>query len=181
MNRYIPHTFTAGITTRFLVEHADYRDARWHLTLHLRGPESRDLMAIFDGEAHRFAVAFSSTAQWQAGEYAYTLRATDGEDTREIETGRLRVLPDLASLPPGSDTRSEVRIALDAIEAVLGRRATLDQERYRINNRELYRTSISDLLRLRAFYVELLAREEAAAAGRPLFGRQVKFVMRGGG
>ena len=41
---------------------------------------------------------------------------------------------------------------LDAIEAVIENRATLDQERYRINDRELWRTPVTELIKLRQRY-----------------------------
>jgi hypothetical protein len=57
--------------------------------------------------------------------------------------------------------------------AVIEGRATRDQERYRINNRELQRTPISDLIRLRDRYREEARRERAAAKGQSLLGRRV--------
>lgn len=104
-----------------------------------------------------------------AGDYWYSLRATTGTDLVELGTGTLRVLPDLVAAGDGFDGRSQAQIALAAIDAVLGKRATMDQERYRINNRELYRTPISDLLKLRGFYVAQVKRE----SGRSTFGRQI--------
>src|SRR5690606_10716299 len=103
----------------------------------------------------------------------------DGANVYAVESGRVRITPDLAQAAAGFDGRSQNRIALDAIDAVLARRATLDQERYRINNRELYRTPIEDLIRLRSYYATLVAREEATRKGVSPFGRQVKVVMRG--
>lgn len=149
------------------------------MTLLMRGPQVQDLPSERDGARHVWDVAGSDTAAWQAGEYAYTIRATDGTNVHEVESGRVRITPDLAAAPAGYDGRSQNRIALDAIEAVIAQRATVDQERYRINNRELYRTPIGDLIKLRAHYVALLAREESSRTGRSLFGRQVKIVMRG--
>ena len=77
--------------------------------------------------------------------------------------------PDIAQLAAGHDARSHVQRVLDAIEAVLEKRATLDQEQYRINNRELRRTPIADLLKLRDRYRMELQRAKAARNGT-LFG-----------
>lgn len=149
------------------------------MTLMLRGPQAIDLQANRDGARHVWSVPADVTSAWQPGEYAYAIRARSGANAYDVESGRVRIMPDLAAAPVGYDGRSPNRIALDAIEAVLAKRATMDQERYRINNRELYRTPIADLIKLRAHYARLVAQEEAAARGRPLFGRQVKVVMRG--
>lgn len=143
------------------------------MSLHLRGQAAINLTAAPAGTAHQFSAPAADTAGWAAAEYWYTLRATNGTDTIELETGTLRVLPDLVSAVAGYDGRSQAQIALEAIDAVLGKRASLDQERYRINNRELYRTPISDLLKLRAFYVAQVKRENGCKSGRSTFGRQI--------
>ena len=85
--------------------------------------------------------------------------------------------PDIAQLAAGHDARSHVQRVLDAIEAVLEKRATLDQERYRINNRELVRTPVADLLKLRDRYRGELARMKAASKGG-LFGVSARVVFR---
>ena len=81
------------------------------------------------------------------------------------------------SIAAGHDARSHVQRVLDAIEAVLEKRATLDQEQYRINNRELRRTPIADLLKLRDRYRGELARMKAASKGG-LFGVSARVVFR---
>lgn len=141
----------------------------WTVTLHLRGPSQINLVAAPDGEGHKIEADPATTATWAPGAYWWTIRATDGVDVVEIETGDLTVLPDLVNAAAGYDGRSDNEKALDAIRAVIAKRATLDQERYRINNRELYRTPIADLLKLRAFYARAVAREKGKSAwGRPV-------------
>ena len=54
----------------------------------------------------------------------------------------------------------------------------MDQERYRINNRELYRTPIADLIKLRDMYRAEVNRERAAKCGKNPFGRKVRVVLR---
>jgi hypothetical protein len=71
------------------------------------------------------------------------------------------------------DGRSDNQKALDAIEAVLARRATLDQQRYTINNRELWRTPIIELIKLRSFYAAAVAREKRKNSGNRTFGRRI--------
>ncbi|AWM87366.1 hypothetical protein [Microvirga sp. 17 mud 1-3] len=172
-NRYLPATATAGLNFSASVSAPEYPAPDWALALYLRGPNPINLNSTPDGTAHTFAAAAAATAEWAAGDYWYSLRATNGTDTVELETGTIRVLPDLVAAGAGYDGRSQAQIALDAIEAVLAKRATIDQERYRINNRELYRTSISDLLKLRAFYAAQVKRENGIKSGRSTFGRQI--------
>jgi hypothetical protein len=96
----------------------------------------------------------------------------------EVSFGIMEVLPDLAAVSAPYDARSDNEKALEAIEAVLGKRATLDQDRYKINNRELWRTPISDLLKLRDVYRAAVRRERARNAGRSQWGRLIPVTFR---
>ncbi|BDA14039.1 hypothetical protein KAM339_025800 [Aeromonas caviae] len=138
------------------------------------------MTAAAEGSQHRFRQTLSETANWAAGDYWYTLRAVDAAtgDMVEVECGQVTITPDLVNAAAGFDGRTPNQIALDAIEAVIAQRATLDQERYRINNRELYRTSIPDLLKLRDHYVRLVKREQDLACGLNPFGNTVRVRLR---
>lgn len=138
------------------------------------------MTATAERSQHRFRKEVGETANWAAGDYWYTLRAVDAAtgDIVEVESGQVTIAPDLVNAADGFDGRTPNQIALDAIEAVIAQRATLDQERYRINNRELYRTSIPDLLKLRDHYVRLVKREQDIACGRNPFGNTVRVRLR---
>lgn len=168
-----PATITAGLTFKATAFLADYPAPDWTITAIIRGKQDINLTATADGTAHVLEVPAATTADWLPGAYAFSVRASDGTDVHEIEAGRLEVLPDLAAITGDHEARSQNEIALAAIEAVLARRATLDQERYTINNRELWRTPIADLLKLRSFYQNAVAREKAKASGRSTFGRKI--------
>lgn len=174
----IPDKIKAGVdfTARACVP--AYPAGTWSMTLMLRGVSVIDLSAVADGVTHVFSAPASTTTAWASGLYWYAIRATDGVATVEVESGNVEITPDLATAEAGFDGRSHARTVLEAIEAVIEKRATLDQERYRINQRELYRTPIADLLKLRDRYKAEVAREDAKARGQSLFGRQVKVVMR---
>lgn len=151
-----------------------YQAPSWALSLLLRGPASIDLQAVADGANHRLQATGGVTETWAPGLYNYAIRATRGGEVVELQRGQLEIMPDLAAMAPGSDVRSAAQIALEAIEAVISKRATMDQERYRINNRELYRTPIKDLIALRDMYRGEVRRERAAACGKSLFGGVVR-------
>ncbi|WP_050991874.1 hypothetical protein [Bradyrhizobium yuanmingense] len=169
MNCNLPKTITAGVTFRAAIQ-LPAQAAGWDALLYLRGPDSIDIEADVVGTTATFDVAPSETGPWSPGEYAWTIRATNGADVVEIGSGRTVIRPDLASLAAGAETRSENRIALDAIKAVLAKRATMDQERYRINNRELYRTPIKDLLALKEHYQQLVNDECCGGSKRGRIG-----------
>lgn len=144
----------------------------------MRGPSAIELTATIDGEEYVFSAAADVTSTWQPGDYWYSVRVTSGAAVQELESGQFTITPDMAAAGSGFDGRSSAEIALAAIEAVLANRATMDQDRYRINNRELYRTSISDLLKLRDFYRDLVNRERAAKCGQNPFGRKVRVSLK---
>ncbi|RKW39818.1 MAG: hypothetical protein D8H96_12015 [Lautropia sp.] len=165
------------MTLRRLVVQPAYPAPEWRLSVVLRGPSVIDLHAVPDGRNHLLYVSATITRGWLHGEYAVSVRAQRGDDIEEIDSGTVTVRPDIAQLAAGHDARSHVQRVLDAIEAVLEKRATLDQERYRINNRELVRTPVADLLKLRDRYRGELARMKAASKGG-LFGVSARVVFR---
>lgn len=174
----IPDNIGAGLTFDVLLTLTAYPATEWAVTLHLRGPSAIDLPAVAEGTQHRLHADADVTADWLPGAYWYTIRATSGAEVVEVESGQLQITPDMASLSGPYDGRTESQIALDAINAVLAKRATLDQERYRINNRELYRTPIEDLLKLRNFYADQVKREKLARCGGNPFGSTVRVRLR---
>ena len=116
---------------------------------------------------------------YKAGHYGFSLRAVNSDtgEVEELESGVLEIKADLASISENADFRSHAQKTLTALEAVIEGRASLDQERYRINNRELYRTPMETLIRLRNQYRAEVAREQAKASGKSLFGRVVRVKL----
>jgi len=169
----LPEQITAGTTLDLNLTLTAYPAPTWALTVLLRGPTSLDLAATPSGNSHRLSFDATTTASWSAGRYWYSVRVSDGVNVFEVDAGELTVKPDLAAVADGTDLRSHARKTLEAIEAVIEKRATRDQERYRINNRELYRTPLADLLALRDRYRREVRNEERARRGESLLGRNV--------
>lgn len=178
MNCKIPAKISAGLTFDAALRFDNYPAPDWSLSLLLRGPSNITLNATADGNLHRFHALAGVTETWKAGQYAYSLRAKRGADVVELAAGSLAVLPDLEAMPEGADVRTPAQIALEAIEAVIAKRATMDQERYRIGNRELYKTPIADLIKLRDMYRSEVQREKQAACGANPWGRRVLVSFR---
>jgi hypothetical protein len=152
---------------------ADFPATDWSAALYLRGPAVIDLTAEADGKQHIFEADAATTAAWAAGQYWFSVRMSKDSDVVEVAKGELRVLPDLTSAEAGYDGRTMNEIALASIDAVLAKRATQDQQKYVINNRELWRTPIADLIKLRSFYSAAVTREKNRASGRTGFGRAI--------
>jgi hypothetical protein len=174
----IPDKIGAGLTFSVLLTLTAYPAPEWSVSLLLRGASAIDLQGVAEGSQHRISATATETAAWAPGAYWYTLRATRGAEVVEVEQGQLTITPDLSAVTGPYDGRSQAQIALEAIDAVLAKRATLDQERYRINNRELYRTPIEQLIKLRSYYAEQVKRENAAACGTNPFGATVRVRLR---
>lgn len=174
----LPDKIGAGLTFDRLVTLTAYPATEWTLTVALRGPSSINMTATAEGTQHRLHAAAGTTAGWVPGTYWFTARATRGDDVVEVDSGQLEITPDLASAAEGFDGQTHAERTLAAIEAVIEKRASLDQERYRINNRELYRTPIADLLKLRDLYRAEVRREKAARCGKSLFGATVRVRLK---
>jgi len=177
VSELIPTELPAGVTITLPITLTAYPAPTWTLTLHLRGALAIDLTAADDDTNHVFEVAAETSTAWPAGRYWYTLRATDGTAIDEVEAGQITIRADLSEISGIYDGRHHVEKVLDAIEAVIEGRATLDQERYRINNRELQRTPIGELIKLRQTYQAEARRLAAARKGTGLLGRPVLTVF----
>ncbi len=178
MSRIAPAQIPAGLTFSHLVTLPDYPAPDWALTLSLRGPATIDVLAAAEGNQHLLEAAATATALYSPGLYRYTLRAAYGGVVREIENGSITVAADLAASTTPADVRSHARIVLDNIRAVIEKRATQDQQKYSINNRELWRTPIADLLKLENQYAARVRAEDAKAAGGGVFGKSYRVRLK---
>lgn len=144
----------------------------------MRGPGSIDVVSTPEGETHKLRAPASTTSGWLPGQYWYSARVSNEDgDVFEVENGEVTIDPDIAAATEDFDGSTHARRVLSAIEAVLEKRATRDQERYSINNRELWRTPIADLLVLRDRYRAQVRMERKAKSG-DLFGTAVRVVFR---
>jgi hypothetical protein len=113
------------------------------------------LTATASGADYVIAAAPTVTATWAAGAYSF-FRWVEKAGARQTldpaEGGQLTVKADPSAVPQGTDTRTQEEIALDAIDAVLANRATVDQKSYSIAGRSLERMAVSELLELRRYY-----------------------------
>ena len=180
MTDIVPKNIAAGVNFTASAWRAEFSGTDWSLVLILRGPASIDLTADRDGARHVWDIVAADTAAWAPGTYAYQVRATsDDGDAVIVESGMRTIAADFAALAPGAEVRTPNRIALDAIEAVIAKRATVDQRSYRIRSgdseRELERMSVEELLKLRGHYRQLV-REETPGARSGFY--DIKVAMR---
>lgn len=173
-----PQTLTAG--DRWLWKRtdlgADYPPASYSLKYALRRHDTGaeiEITASESGSDYLVEVASATTANHSAGFYAwqaYIIRTSDSERVL-IGSGTLEVLANRDTAQ--TDPRTHARKVLDAIEAVMENRASVDQQEYSIAGRSLKRTDLNDLIVLRDRYrAEVLAEERA---------ERIKQGMGGGG
>lgn len=111
----------------------------------------------------KFSAAASVTAAYTAGDYLWQLTATKSTTRYTIATGRVTLTDNIALRSAAHDNRSHAKKVLDAIEAVIEGRASIDQMNYQIAGRSLTRTPLPDLLKLRAIYKAEYKGEQATA------------------
>jgi len=132
----------------------------WTLKYSYAAPEASaafSITASADGDDYLVAVTAAATALYVASDnYSWVAYVEKGAgatiERHQIDKGSCKVKGGYASYVAAFDNRSHAKIVLDAIEAVLESRATMDQMSYTIAGRSLGRTPIADLLRLRNMY-----------------------------
>lgn len=166
MRETVPKTFTAGESLAWQKSFDDHLPSEgWALKYSFRGAgPGFDAIAADDCDDFVLNVAASVTAGCTAGKYFYQAFVERDAEKILVDSGEVQVLPSLSAAAAETvfDGRSEVKKTLDAIDAMLANKATLDQQSYVIGNRQLQRYSIPDLLALRATYQKLYNREVRA-------------------
>lgn len=123
------------------------------------GSTTFSITATESGSEYLIEVASATTAAYTSGTYSWQAYITRTSDSQRISVarGQWTVIPNLSAST--ADSRSHVKKVLDAIEAVIESRASLDQMSYSIAGRSLSRTPINDLLVLRDKYRSEYMRE----------------------
>lgn len=155
----------------------------WALTytLVLQSDASKRLQVTASDSNNIFLTQITAvqSAALTPGTYSLFGHVSKGVERYQIFAGTVEVLPNLAAVLTG-DLRSNVKRTLDAIEAVIERRATSDQQAVTINGRSLTRIPLAELILLRDKYKtdyknELIA-EQIARTGVDPRNIGVRFV-----
>lgn len=161
-----PDSIRAGDTWQWRREDlaTNYPASTWTLSYVFKNAaKGFGFSATADGAFFAVDLPASETEGLTAGTYRWAAQVVNGDEKHTVGIGTTEVLADVFTNPDqAADLRSHNRIVLDAIKAVIERRATRDQERYSIAGRELWRTPIADLRSLRAEYEALVAQDEDA-------------------
>lgn len=172
-----PKTLTQGLPVEWPTRY-EPRSVLTRAQVILRGPAALTLdSAVVNGRLI-FSATAEETADLLPGLYFYEVRATTGAHVEVLERGRVNVAVNLANVEGAFDGLSENQKALQMINETLARRAKGGAPvRYRINNRELYNESLSDLLALQLHYQKLVNAELAAESGVNQWNKKLRFTM----
>lgn len=136
----------------------DYPATSWTLKYAFKNAAAHiEATASADGSNYSVRITAVTTLAYTAGKYHWVAYVETGAgasiERHQVDEGWLEVLPAFAQASPAAlDDRTHARKTLEAIEAVIESRATVDQMKYTIGSRSLDRMPIADLLKFRDYY-----------------------------
>jgi hypothetical protein len=160
-----PASITAGDTISWTIALPDYpATAGW--TLKYKAVCAAGYFAMVssaDGDNHIVTADKATTAAYVAGSYTLSRYVESATERVTIDNLTLEVLPDLAAKTAAYDNRSHTKKTLDAIEAVLEGRASIDQQEWTVDGTTIKRMPVADLLKFRSIYFNYYQQELTAA------------------
>jgi|TARA_Y100000033_G_scaffold48118_1_gene54488 hypothetical protein len=116
------------------------------------GTHKFTLTATEADDTYYIEAASSSTTGYSTGDYIWEAYITKTADSNRVmvDSGRTTITENLANT--NADLRSHAKKVLDAIEAVVENRASMDQSSMSIAGRSLSRMSIDELMTFRDRY-----------------------------
>lgn len=171
-----PTQVRAGDTVKWTRSLSDYPPTTWTLSYALRGvPGEIDITASDNGDGtHLVSVPPATSAAWEPGIYPWSAKVTDGTDVYTVDQGTIEVLEDLSAIAGSHDGRSHAKKTLDALEAVIQKRASRSDLSYTIAGRTLQNMTPKEIRDEWSFWksrVVMEARAERIANGEAGGGR----------
>jgi len=161
----LPARLRAGETLNFRVTLADYSAADgYDITWNFRSTDGNkvDFTSAASGIEHLVNVPATDTVAWAAARYHGAAMVSNGTFTRQVWSGNLVILPNLAAEEGGFDDRSQARRTLDNINAVLEKRANSTILNSTIEGTMFGRIPMDQLLMLKNRYETIVAQEQGA-------------------
>ena len=145
---------------------ATFPAGTWTLTYTLVSPKGRiQITASADGSDHLVEVTTAISAAYLPGEYKWQAHVSDGASERyKVGEGFLSVVADFAT-KTSFDARSHVKRVLDALNAVIERRASKTQMSQAVDGIQISHMSLADQIQHRDRYAMKYQKERAAKAG----------------
>jgi hypothetical protein len=157
-----PTEIVAGDSVSWRRNFDSYPAPTWVLSYTLINAQARFAFSATPNEgAHLVTLAAAVTALWPAGDYQWQAYLTSGAERLSIAQGALKVRDNFNALST-LDVRSEAKKIIDAIDAVMMKKATADQQEYQIRGRMIKKIPIAELVQMRGFYAGIYANEQNA-------------------
>lgn len=160
-----PPEARAGLTWAWTRSLPNFPASIWALTYWFKKTGAAganfSIAASASGDDHAVSVAAATTDAYTAGDYTWAAVVISGTEKYEVDRGRLKLLPKYTAAA-NVDDRSHARKVLEALEAMLENKATVDQLEYTIGTRQLKRLSPKEAMDFREHYRGLVAQEEMA-------------------
>jgi len=152
----------AGERFDLLISLSDFPADSFNSNFYLTNSTSNIVVSgITSGTQFNYIALPSVTSSWVAGDYKYSITTFTGSGSTDksiFEQGSFEITPDVTA-GADVDCRTHAKKTLDAIEAVIEGRATLDQQNYSIAGRSITKYSVDDLLKFRGSYAAQVANE----------------------
>ena len=169
-----PTKHQAGTTLLFSRSLPDFPANTWTLTYELRSHVNAPLSftASANGTAHSVDVSFSTTADWNSGDYLMTGYVTDGTQRHQVYQSKIEITP--YSATEGTyEWRSYAVRMLALIEDTIAGRVARSDVSYSINGRSFTPKSDEDLLKVRDYFRAEVNQEKSAGRNRKIL---VRFI-----
>lgn len=179
---YEPARVTKGSTHQWRRSLPNFLPAAgWTLTYGFsNGTEQVSITATNFGDGtHLATIAIATFAEKTPGEWEWRAYVTKASQRFDAGRGSFLLEADIASA--AHDVRSIAKKTLDALNAMIAGKASVDQAAMSIGDRSLSRMQPEELLKWRRTYATFVRQEDAAAAraqGRP-GGSKIRFRFPG--
>jgi len=151
----IPSQLQVGDTWQWTETLSNYpASAGWALSfsLYRYGQAVLGIEATASGDDFVVSVPAATTTGKAAGQWQWTAYVSKGSDRFTVETGTIKLKPDLATATSTTDLRTDDEKILDALVATQQRRATKEQESMQIAGRAIRYLAPDDLERMIGIY-----------------------------
>ena len=159
-----PEIFRAGDTVKWTKDFSDYpANDSWVLKYAFRGNSTTiDITATASGKEHAVTISAATSTAYTKGVYDVLGFVEKGSERYSVFTGRVEILADLETVGSSYESRTHVKITLDAIEQTLQGRATKEILESTIEGVSIKRIPHAELVMLRGRYLAWYREEQAA-------------------
>lgn len=164
----IPRTITPGDTITWRDSFSDYKPPEYGLSWAIRGATALSVDAIATGDEFETTITPALSSSLVAGTYFFQAYTRYESNRVTIGSGQITVLANLGALTDPYDGSTIAQKMLFAVtEAIQARLSGGAVDSYEIKGRQLNRTPLPDLVKLRDQLKIEVAREQAAAGLMP--------------